>query len=86
MPLTKKNTRKQKTNSAEDAGFLNVDPVRIRFQHARIRPFFSGGGQSVTETLEMIRRGEMSPNHLPPIQVSEPREKRGKYTSRIYFF
>ena len=46
-----------------------VDPARIRFQHSRIRPVFSGCGRSVTQTLESIRQGELSPSDLPPIQV-----------------
>ena len=46
-----------------------VDPSRVRFQHARIRPFFSGCGRSVIETLEEIRQGNLSPSDLPPIQV-----------------
>mmetsp|Transcript_27314 Transcript_27314/g.38415 ORF Transcript_27314/g.38415 Transcript_27314/m.38415 type:complete len:258 (-) Transcript_27314:6747-7520(-) len=50
-------------------GWLWIDPARIRFQHARIRPYFSGCGRSVMETLESIRRGELSPADLPPIQV-----------------
>lgn len=46
-----------------------VDPARVRFQHARIRPFFSGCGRSVEETLDEIRQGKMKPSDLPPIQV-----------------
>jgi hypothetical protein len=56
---------------AEDngGGFLYIDPARIRFQHSRIRPYFSGCGRSVVGTLESIRRGEITPDKLPPIQV-----------------
>mmetsp|Transcript_14101 Transcript_14101/g.22026 ORF Transcript_14101/g.22026 Transcript_14101/m.22026 type:complete len:246 (-) Transcript_14101:145-882(-) len=50
-------------------GWLWVDPARVRFQHARIRQYFSGCGRSVIETLESIRRGDLSPGDLPPIQV-----------------
>jgi hypothetical protein len=50
--------------------WLYVDPERVRFQHARIRPYFSGCGRSVVETLESIRREELKPEDLPPIQVS----------------
>lgn len=42
---------------------------KIRFQHSRIRPYFSGCGRGVIETLEEIRRGELEPCDLPPIQV-----------------
>jgi hypothetical protein len=48
---------------------LAVDPDRIRFQHSKIRPFFSGCGRSVIETLEEIRTGHIRPSDLPPIQV-----------------
>jgi hypothetical protein len=54
----------------QEGGFVLADPERIRFQHSRIRPYFSGCGRSVMETLESIRRKEMSPSDLPPIQVS----------------
>jgi hypothetical protein len=46
-----------------------IDPARIRFQHSRIRPFFSGCGRSVTATLEEIRNGTIQVSDLPPIQV-----------------
>jgi hypothetical protein len=48
---------------------MYVDPTRIRFQHSRIRPFFSGCGRSLTVTLEEIRNGTMQVSDLPPIQV-----------------
>jgi hypothetical protein len=48
---------------------LAVDPVRVRFQHSKIRPYFSGCGRSVMETLDEIRMGRMKPSDLPPIQV-----------------
>lgn len=48
---------------------INISPSRIRFQHSRIRPYFSGCGRGVMETLEGIRRGELEPCNLPPLQV-----------------
>jgi hypothetical protein len=77
--MGRKNTSK-KTNSKaknpssdgaghQEGGFILADPDRIRFQHSRIRPYFSGCGRSVMETLESIRRREMKPSDLPPIQV-----------------
>jgi hypothetical protein len=65
----KKNKKNVEGGNAESSPFLLVDPERVRFQHSRIRAQFSGCGRSVTETLESIRRGEMSPSDLPPIQV-----------------
>lgn len=49
--------------------FAMIDPNRIRFQHSKIRPYFSGCGRSVRDTLEEIRQGKLSPDALPPIQV-----------------
>lgn len=46
-----------------------VDPNRIRFQHSKIRPYFSGCGRGVVETLDEIRSGRIRPSDLPPIQV-----------------
>jgi hypothetical protein len=46
-----------------------VDPARIRFQHSKIRPVFSGCGRSVVGTLDEIRQGSLHPSDLPPIIV-----------------
>lgn len=64
----KKERKKKKASKAPSDGLM-VDPCRVRFQHARIRPYFSGCGRSVTETLDSIREGVLSPSDLPPIQV-----------------
>lgn len=80
----KKNGKKNKTDSAvggrkADERFSKIDPDRVRFQHSRIRPCFSGCGRGVCETLEQIRNKEMSPNDLPHIQVLlGPDEMDGK--------
>jgi len=62
---------KSKKPKGENGGdsFLQIDPERIRFQHSKIRPFFSGCGRSVLDTLESIRQGHLRPEDLPPIQV-----------------
>lgn len=70
----KKGGKKNKSVSAiggtkEGETFMRVDPSRIRFQHSRIRPYFSGCGRGVRETLEQIRNKEISANDLPNIQV-----------------
>ena len=70
--MAKKNQKKKaapQSNFGQGDEWVSVDPSRIRFQHARIRPFFSGCGRSVTETLDSIRRKELQPEDLPPIQV-----------------
>mmetsp|Transcript_6810 Transcript_6810/g.10013 ORF Transcript_6810/g.10013 Transcript_6810/m.10013 type:complete len:252 (+) Transcript_6810:49-804(+) len=57
------------TIDSGDGEHLFVDPKLIRFQHSRIRPYFSGCGRSVSDTMEQIRNGDVSPNDLPTIQV-----------------
>ncbi len=70
--MKQKKKKSSKSNSAGGGGgFINVDPERIRFQHSRIRPHFSGCGRSVHSTLDAMRDGTLSPYDLPPIQVSE---------------
>ena len=56
------------TNNSSSS-WLYVDPARVRFQHSKIRPYFSGCGRSVYDTLEEIRSGKIRPEDLPPIQV-----------------
>ncbi|CAJ1932940.1 unnamed protein product [Cylindrotheca closterium] len=69
------NSKKKKANTtaaasvAASEGGLMVDPARVRFQHSKIRPVFSGCGRSVEGTLEQIRDGRLNPSDLPPIQV-----------------
>eukprot|EP00980_Cylindrotheca_fusiformis_P011280 scaffold2597_cov116-Cylindrotheca_fusiformis.AAC.8 len=72
----KKSKNKKKSAAAAAAasvtdteGGLMVDPARVRFQHSKIRPFFSGCGRSVEGTLNEIRQGTISASDLPPIQV-----------------
>jgi hypothetical protein len=62
-------TEKSFTDQVEGTDGLYVDPAQIRFQHSRIRPFFSGCGRSVEGTLEEIRNGTTQVSDLPPIQV-----------------
>jgi hypothetical protein len=64
-----KATSSSNSGSGNHETMLQVDPARVRFQHSRIRPYFSGCGRSVEATLDSIRRGELSPLDLPPIQV-----------------
>ena len=65
----KKNAKKSTPNSQSNHGWMSVDPSRVRFQHSKIRPVFSGCGRSVFDTLESIRNGEIQPEDMPPIQV-----------------
>lgn len=76
MGKNKKSSGKKKKGGGGGGGIsasngvgLMVDPARVRFQHSRIRPIFSGCGRSVEGTLEEIRKGKVKPSDLPPIQV-----------------
>ena len=67
-PKSKKKKPKEDDNGGGEAQIW-VDPDRVRFQHARIRPYFSSCGRALTETLDEIRAGKIQPSDLPPIQV-----------------
>ena len=70
--MGKKGGGKKKKITSSNGGdnmFAMIDPLKVRFQHSRIRPIFSGCGRSVEATLEEIRQGKLSPEKLPPIQV-----------------
>jgi hypothetical protein len=80
--MTKKNSKKKGNHNKKPGCILRavedeiwVDPDRVLFQHARIRPVFSSCGRTLTETLESIRTGAMGPDDLPPIQVSRSNVK-----------
>jgi hypothetical protein len=73
--MGKQKNGKKKSSSKNASGqgggeLLYISPSRIRYQHSRIRPTFSGCGRSVTDTLDEIRRGELNPWDLPIIQVN----------------
>jgi hypothetical protein len=74
-----KKKSKKSNNNANGEGLILVDPARVRFQHARIRPYFSGCGRGVVATLDEIREGRLKPSDLPPIQVlvGEPGDDDG---------
>ncbi|KAL7483655.1 hypothetical protein ACHAW6_009299 [Cyclotella cf. meneghiniana] len=69
----KKKSQKNASNNAvtnnHTGDLLHIDPARIRYQHSRIRPHFSGCGRSVLQTLDEIRRGDLRAEDLPLIQV-----------------
>lgn len=48
----------------------DLDPERVRFTHARIRPLFSDG-RPVLETLAALRDGSLQLSELPKILVHE---------------
>eukprot|EP00804_Cyclotella_cryptica_P016046 CCRYP_004181-RA/>CCRYP_004181-RA protein AED:0.31 eAED:0.31 QI:0/-1/0/1/-1/1/1/0/62 len=52
MPKTKKVTFTSKVSPRD---IHHVDPARIRYQHSRMRPHFSGCGRPLHETLDQLR-------------------------------
>ena len=63
--------------------------MKVRFQHSRIRPQFSGCGRSVVETLDQIRQGKLEPGDLPPIQViigTEDTQHNGEIGGEPWYF
>ena len=85
VPMGKQKSKKQNKKNkgqVQKDGFAMVDPAQIRFQHSKIRPYFSGCGRSVTDALQQIRDGKLKPTDLPPIQVivsDEVDESNGKH-------
>jgi hypothetical protein len=50
-------------------GLIEIDPSQVRFTHARIRPFFTGCGRRVEDTLADIIEGRTLLDDLPRITV-----------------
>jgi hypothetical protein len=50
-------------------GFLLVDPLEVYFTHARVRPFFSGCGRRLEDTLGELLDGRMRVEDLPVITI-----------------
>ena len=57
------------SSSASKDTFIDIDPISIRFTHARIRPYFTGCGRRVEDTLADIIGGRLSIYDLPKITV-----------------
>ena len=49
--------------------FLDVDVENVYFTHARIRPFFSGCGRRLVDTLEDLVSGKIQLESLPQITI-----------------
>jgi len=54
---------------SRQASFGDLDVSLIYFTHARVRPFFSGCGRRLEDTLDMIWCGDMSLDKLPQITI-----------------
>mgnify|MGYP003385529235 CR=1 FL=1 len=62
--------KKASTGSAKkDPGDLRLDPEVIRFTHSKIRPFFSGCGRRIEDTLTEILENKLTVEQLPLILV-----------------
>ena len=63
--------------------FLDIDPEQIFFTHTRIRPFFSGCGRRLVDTLESLDSGSMHVDALPQITIlaTPSSSKDGEYFS-----
>lgn len=59
------------TSSKKGNGLVEIDPSIVYFTHSRIRPFFTGCGVRVTETLSDLLSGKLSVADLPPITIVE---------------
>lgn len=49
--------------------FLEIDPESLNFTHTRVRPFFSGCGRRLVDTLESLEDGSMQIDALPQITI-----------------
>lgn len=89
---SKKNVHSPQSSHQVDEGWANVDPSRVRFQHSRIRPYFSGCGRAVADTLQAIRDGKLRVEDLPPILVisggagGDNDEREGKGVESPWYF
>ena len=73
-----KDNKKKQTQEAKGSvveirhlgdGMIEIDPSVIYFTHARIRPFFTGCGRRVEDTLMDLRNGSLTVDALPKITV-----------------
>jgi hypothetical protein len=75
MGKNKSNKGKKKSASAvSDDETILIDPEGVRFTHARIRPFFTGCGKRISETLQDIIEGRCALEDIPLITVIEGKE------------
>lgn len=60
---------KRQGKSCKATDVIYIDPDTVRFTHSRIRPFFSGCGRRIIDTLDDLRTGRMSIEELPVITI-----------------
>jgi hypothetical protein len=66
-----KGTKKGSGNPGKLKGTVEIDPSLVRFTHARIRPFFTGCGMRIEDTIQEIVDGTTLITDLPLITVIE---------------
>lgn len=70
---------------ARNEGFLDIDPNTIYFTHSRVRPYFSGCGRRLEETLDDLMNGRMDLASLPIITILRGAGGSSDGTSGHYF-
>jgi len=71
--MSKSNSKKSGSSSSSKAKktTIEIDPSVIRFTHARIRPYFTGCGKKIEDTIKEITDGVTTVEDLPLITVIE---------------
>ena len=73
---------KQNLGGARPPWYLDISPDMVYFTHSRVRPFFSGCGRRLVDTLKDLEEGSMKLETLPQITIlSTPTSA----TDGIYF-
>jgi hypothetical protein len=60
---------KAKKGTSKKLVSQKIDPTNIRFTHSRIRPFFTGCGKRIEDTLDELLTGKIVVSDLPLITV-----------------
>ena len=66
---SKSRSSKGRDSSGGGNGTLSIDPLGIYFTHSKIRPFFTGCGKRIEDTLSEIREGVTLATTLPLITI-----------------
>ena len=66
---SKQSKSSSSSGSSSKSNLVKVDPETVRFTHSKIRPYFSGCGRKVLDTLADIEEGRMKLEQLPQITV-----------------
>uniref|UniRef100_A0A7S3HIR4 Uncharacterized protein n=1 Tax=Spumella elongata TaxID=89044 RepID=A0A7S3HIR4_9STRA len=69
--MSKSSNKKGGSSSKAKKTTIEIDPSVIRFTHARIRPYFTGCGKKIEDTIKEITDGVTTVEDLPLITVIE---------------